>query len=111
PRRGRRPCPTRRSSDLIARAATAVDPTVLTEQERITRELIVQQAVALAAEIEVRSEEFSVSDGLSSPALWPLVALPIITVTDGELAEGYLERLAALPRYLETMAERQRAGV
>src|SRR5690606_41769234 len=45
----------------IARAATAVDPTVLTEQERITRELIVQQAVALAAEIEVRSEEFSVS--------------------------------------------------
>ena len=95
----------------IARAATAVDPTVLTEQERITRELIVQQAVALAAEIEVRSEEFSVSDGLSSPALWPLVALPIITVTDGELAEGYLERLAALPRYLETMAERQRAGV
>src|SRR5690606_12608505 len=95
----------------IARAATAVDPTVLTEEERITRELIVQQAVALAAEIEVRSEEFSVSDGLSSPALWPLVALPITTVTDGELAEGYLERLAALPRYLETMAERQRAGV
>jgi uncharacterized protein (DUF885 family) len=95
----------------IARAATAVDPTVLTEQERITRELIVQQAMALVAEIDVRSEEFSVSDGLSSPALWPLIALPIITLTDGELAEGYLERLAALPRYLEMVAARQRSGI
>lgn len=94
----------------IARAATAVDPARLTESERITRELIVQQAVALAAEIEVRFEEFSVSDGLSSPGLWPLVALPIITLVDGEHAEGYLERLAALPRYLQTLADRQRAG-
>ncbi|MGH3431610.1 MAG: DUF885 domain-containing protein, partial [Thermocrispum sp.] len=94
----------------IARAATAVDPARLTETERITRELIVQQAVALAAEIEVRSEEFSVSDGLSSPGLWPLMALPIITLIDGEHAEGYLARLAALPRYLQTLADRQRSG-
>lgn len=95
----------------IARAATDVDPAPLDESERITRELIVQQACALAAEIEVRPEEFSVSDGLSSPALWPLVALPMITLADGAMAGGYLARLEALPGYLETLQERQRTGI
>ncbi|MGH3450633.1 MAG: DUF885 domain-containing protein, partial [Haloechinothrix sp.] len=70
-----------------------------------------QQACAIAAEIEVRLEEFSFSDGLSAPALWPLVALPIITLTDATMAEGYLARLEAIPEYLATVAERQRAGL
>ncbi|MQA62000.1 MAG: DUF885 family protein [Actinophytocola sp.] len=95
----------------LARAATAVEPAELDESDRITRELIVQQSCALAAEIEVRLEEFSVSDGLASPALWPLVALPIISLADGAMAEGFLSRLDALPDYLHTLCERQRAGL
>lgn len=95
----------------VARAATMIDPETLSGPDRITRELIVQQACAIAAEIEVRVEEFSVSDGLSSPALWPLMALPLITLVDGAMAEGYLDRLAGLPSYLETLAERQRIGL
>lgn len=95
----------------VARAATAVAPSGLELADRITRELVVQQSCAIAAQIEVRPEEFSVSDGLSAPALWPLVVLPIITLTDAAMAEGYLERLDALPAYLEMVAERQRIGL
>lgn len=95
----------------VARAATAISPAGLETADRITRELIVQQACGIAAQIEVRPEEFSVSDGLSSPALWPLVVLPIIALTDATMAEGYLERLDGIPHYLETVAERQRIGL
>ncbi|MGH3518178.1 MAG: DUF885 domain-containing protein [Haloechinothrix sp.] len=95
----------------VARAATEVPPARLGAADRITRELIVQQACAIAAEIEVRLEEFSFSDGLSAPALWPLVALPIIKLTDVSMAEGYLARLEAIPEYLATVAERQRIGL
>ncbi|WP_034272796.1 DUF885 domain-containing protein [Haloechinothrix halophila] len=95
----------------LARAATDIDPTTLDESDRVTRELIVQQAFALAAEIDVRLEEFSVSDGLSAPALWPLLALPLISLSDDEMAEGFLARLDALPGYLATVSERQRDGV
>ncbi|MDV6013453.1 DUF885 domain-containing protein [Haloechinothrix sp. LS1_15] len=95
----------------VARAATAVDPVRLSDADRTTRELIVQQACALAARVDVRSEEFAVSDGLSAPALWPLVALPMIGLNSEEMAHGYLDRLAALPEYLATVAGRQRAGL
>lgn len=95
----------------VARAATVIDPNTLNSSDRITRELIVQQACAIAADIEVRIEEFSVSDGLSSPALWPLVSLPMITLVDGGMAEGFLERLSGLGDYLGTLMERQRAGI
>lgn len=95
----------------LARAATDVDPGPLDDTDRITRELIVQQAFALAAEIDVRVEEFSVSDGLSAPALWPLLALPLISLSDDETAEGFLARLDAMPGYLTTLSERQREGV
>lgn len=95
----------------VARAATAVDPVRLEPTDRITRELVVHQACALAAHIDVRAEEFSVSDGLSAPALWPLVALPMISLGSARMAHGYLDRLAALPGYLATITERQRAGL
>ncbi|OZM74662.1 DUF885 domain-containing protein [Amycolatopsis antarctica] len=96
--------------DIAGRAA-AIDPSGLDEVRAVTRDVVVQQANAALDTLDSRLVEFSVSDGLSSPAYSPLTMLPSLTLNDEAKARGYLARLAALPSYLDAVADRQRRGL
>jgi uncharacterized protein (DUF885 family) len=93
--------------DLAARAH-ALDG--LAPGDAVTRDVVIGQARVAVDLIDGRAMEFAVSDGFSAPALQMLLLLSDLKLVDGQKAEGYLSRLAALPSYLDTLADRQRAG-
>lgn len=97
-------------SDIAARAA-ALDAGELDASAVVTRDVVVQQANAMLDNLDSRLLEFSVSDGLSSPACTPLTMLPMLVLNEERKAADYLARLAALPSYLDTVIERQRRGL
>ncbi|WP_158887266.1 DUF885 domain-containing protein [Amycolatopsis anabasis] len=95
----------------VAARAEAIDRDALSEQDRVTRDVVVQQAKAVVDRIDSAVCEISVSDAFGAPALQPLLLLPQLTLNDAEKARGYLARLAAFPSYLDTVARRQRAAL
>ncbi len=95
----------------IAERAEALDTAGLTAVEAVTREVVIQQAKANIDMLDSRVDDFSVSDGLASPALHLLTLLPVLTLNDEEKARGYLDRLAGMGSYLDTLIERQRDAV
>lgn len=80
-------------------------------KERTTLDVLVNQAGARIDEIDTRLVEFTISDLFVSPAAGLLTLLPMIGVSDPEQGRAHLERLAAIPRYLDRVADRHRAGV
>ncbi len=99
-----------RFADIAARAA-AFDPAQLSPADRATRAVILQQAEDVATRTESRLVEFTICDTFSSAAGDLLFSLPMITLGSAEQAEAYLDRLAAVPAALDTLAQRHRAAV
>lgn len=95
----------------VAERAEALGVEGLSPAEAVTREVVIQQAKATADLIDSRVDEFSVSDGLSAPALHMLNLLPVLKLDDEEKTRGYLKRLAGLGSYLDTLIGRQRSAI
>jgi uncharacterized protein (DUF885 family) len=95
----------------IAARARALDPAELTPDDRITRSVLLEQADHVRARIDSRAVEYTVTDAFTAPASGLMIFLPMVGITERSHAEGYLARIAAIPRVLEQIAERHRAGI
>ncbi|MGA6166615.1 DUF885 domain-containing protein [Amycolatopsis magusensis] len=95
----------------IAERAAALDRASLGEVDRVTVDVLLSQARAHIDGIDSGLIEFTITDMFISPAVGLLTTLPMITVTEGASAEAHLGRIAAIPEYLERIADRHRAGV
>ncbi|MGH3880401.1 MAG: DUF885 domain-containing protein [Actinophytocola sp.] len=94
----------------VAARADAVDPSGLTADDAVTRAAVAHHARQLATEVDVRMVEYTITDLFVGPAAELLSILPMIGLADAAEARSYLNRLRAVPAYLETVAERHRAG-
>jgi uncharacterized protein (DUF885 family) len=95
----------------IAARATALDPSDLPADERITRAVVIQQATARVDDTDSRLIEHTVTDLFVAPAAVLLSLLPMVGLANADLAEAYLRRLAAIPAHLDQAADRHRAGI
>lgn len=95
----------------VASRASAVEPAGLTESDRRTRDVVLSQAHGAVDALDARTVEFVVTDMFVAPASSLLTLLPMVPVGDEPQARQHLERLAAIPRYLEQTLARHRAGV
>jgi uncharacterized protein (DUF885 family) len=95
----------------IAARADAVDPAGLSADDAVTRAAVAHHARQMVTEIDVRMVEYTISDLFIGPAAELLSILPMIGLTDAAEAGSYLNRLRAVPGFLETVAERHRGGV
>jgi uncharacterized protein (DUF885 family) len=97
--------------DEIAGRAEALDPATLTAQERVTRSVIIRQAVDMRTQWDSRLVEYAISDRFSAPAAEILFFMPMIPIGTPEQADAYIDRLGAIPAVLDAVADRHRAGV
>ncbi|WIV53412.1 DUF885 domain-containing protein [Amycolatopsis nalaikhensis] len=95
----------------LAARARALPTDDLTPEETVTREVVIASAEVEADRLAARSADIAVSDGLTSPALMLLLALPYYQLDDEKKARGYLARLTAIEPYLETLTVRQRESL
>ncbi|HJQ45461.1 MAG TPA: DUF885 domain-containing protein [Amycolatopsis sp.] len=82
-----------------------------TDEDRVTRDVLVSQARGYLDRISMRAAEYTITDLFVAPAASLLTVLPMIPVATDAQGEQHLGRLAAVPRYLEEAADRHRAGV
>lgn len=97
--------------ERLVERARALDVAELSDQERVTRDVIIDQARARIAQLQSRMVEFTISDLFVAPAASLLTLLPMVPVATPEQGSAQLDRLAAIPAYLDQVAERHRAGV
>ncbi|HEY0501456.1 MAG TPA: DUF885 domain-containing protein [Kutzneria sp.] len=90
----------------IADQARAVPDEGLSPSDRITRRTVVHEAESMIAQIEGRYVEFTVSNLMLTP-----VAGLLTSLIDVPLSDEFPQRLAAVPSVLETITQRQRAGL
>lgn len=77
----------------------------------VTRSVVLQQAAAMVDKISARLVEHTMADFLSAPAIRLATYIPRVVPTSSEAEVAYLQRLSAIPEYLDQAAERNRAGV
>ncbi|HEV7649540.1 MAG TPA: DUF885 domain-containing protein [Actinophytocola sp.] len=94
----------------IAARLEAVGPAGLTPDDVVTRAAAVHHAQQMVTEVDVRGVEYTITDMFAGPAAELLSALPMIVPNDAAEAGAYLARLRGIPAFLETVAERHRAG-
>ncbi|GHE87249.1 hypothetical protein GCM10017786_18650 [Amycolatopsis deserti] len=95
----------------FVRRAEAIDPAGLSAEDRVTRDVLLSQARGNLDRLDTHLVEFTISDIFIAPAVGLLTILPMIGVPDDEQGRRHLDRLAAIPRYLEQAADRHRAGI
>ena len=95
--------------DFVARAE-AIDPADLTEEERITRQVLMFEASTNAGAAETRQAELAVNHVVGFQAMLPVLAsqLPIETA---EHADQLLSMYGGMARGVDEMTERLREGV
>ncbi|MDT7724663.1 MAG: hypothetical protein QOI21_1239 [Actinomycetota bacterium] len=91
--------------------AGALDPAGLSAPDRVTRDVLINQAQGALDEIGSHWAGFNISGLFVSPAAGLLTSLPMIPVTGPEDAAAQLERLAAIPGFLQQSLQRLRDGV
>ncbi|OXM68824.1 DUF885 domain-containing protein [Amycolatopsis vastitatis] len=101
----------RAAYQALAARARALPSDGLTSEEAVTREVVIAAAEVEADRLGARAADIAVSDGLSAPALGPLLYLPYYKLDDEKKARGYLARLAAIEPFLATLTERQRESL
>jgi uncharacterized protein (DUF885 family) len=97
-------------AEHIAQRAAAL-PAGPDQQDALTRAVVVQQAMALAARSEAKLVEYTVAFPLTAPAAALLHSLPLLRPRGQDAERAYLSRLTAIPGYLADAAERHRAGI
>lgn len=98
-----------RLRDFAARAAS-IDPAVLTDDERISREVLVFVATTEADDTESRGMEIAVNPAVGFQAMLPVI-VPQLPITEPEHAEQLVDKYRDLGRMLGEMAERLGEGV
>jgi uncharacterized protein (DUF885 family) len=99
-----------RVQDIATRAA-ALDPSGLTADDLVTRDLIIHHTGEITDLLDTRQVEFTISDLFVAPAADLIMTLPMLALNTPEAQDDYLARLRAIPAYLAEVAERHRAGV
>src|SRR5689334_9303568 len=90
---------------IAEQAAASTDP------DRVTLAVVAQQADALLARVDARTEEFVVADPLMSEGAKLLAMLPQLEPSGAQAEEDYLVRLAAVPAFYRALADRHRDGL
>ncbi|MET1072424.1 MAG: DUF885 domain-containing protein [Umezawaea sp.] len=86
-----------------ARAADDVD--------ELTLAVVLDQADAVVRRIDARLVEHTYSESFAAPVTGLLGTLPLVRPTGEEAERAYLTRLAAIPRYLAQVTDRNRTGL
>jgi uncharacterized protein (DUF885 family) len=84
----------------IRDGALAVDATTLSEQDLLTRDVIISQTTCMDYMFKADATTYTVSAFPVAPASSLLAMLRMVGVTSGEQAAHYLDRLKQIPRYL-----------
>jgi uncharacterized protein (DUF885 family) len=92
----------RRAADLDVGAAPSVD--------QVTRDVVRSFAAASHDRKETGVLDVTVTDLFVAPPAELLSLMPFVSLTTPEQADAYLTRLEAVPRFLETIGERQAAA-
>jgi uncharacterized protein (DUF885 family) len=95
----------------VLERARALDEAELSAVDRITREVVLDQAQSSIDQIDTRLAEFTVSDMFVSPAAGLLSTLPMLSLEGPGQADAQLVRLAAIPDYLQQVVQRLRDGI
>lgn len=95
----------------ISERALALDEADLDPDDRVTRNVVIDQSQATLDQLDAKMAEFTVTDLFVAPAPGLLTVLPMLSVADEVQARSYLDRLVAVPDYLRQALERHRAGV
>nr|WP_232328390.1 DUF885 domain-containing protein [Kibdelosporangium sp. MJ126-NF4]CEL21229.1 protein of unknown function DUF885 [Kibdelosporangium sp. MJ126-NF4]CTQ96204.1 protein of unknown function DUF885 [Kibdelosporangium sp. MJ126-NF4] len=82
-----------------------------TDGDWVTRAVVIDQAEAIAARVQSRLIETEVADMMVSPIARLHSMLPTVQPKDEEAERNFFTRLAAIPEYLATAAERHRGGI
>ncbi|PRY36169.1 DUF885 domain-containing protein [Umezawaea tangerina] len=94
-----------RAVEIAERAGAADD------LDELTRAVAVDQADSVVCRVDARLVEHTYSEALSAPVTGLLGMLPLLRPTGEEAERAYLTRLAAVPRFLAQVTERNRAGL
>lgn len=97
-------------TDIVTRAK-AIDTARLSTESRTTRDVLIASAQARLESLDAKTVEFCISDGFQAPAMSMLMLLPMVPVATSGQASAQLDRLRAVPGYLEEAAERHRTGL
>lgn len=93
----------------IERRLAAVDPGGLDPAGRVNHAVLGRLAWAMRADLETGLWEATASaDGYSSPTGLMFMAVPAMSITGAADADRYLDRLAALPGFLDAVLDRYR---
>jgi uncharacterized protein (DUF885 family) len=91
--------------------ARELDPAGMSAPDRVTREVLINQAQGSLDEIDSRWAGFNISGLFASPAAGLLSSLPMVPVTDAGEGAAHLVRLEAIPAFLRQSLQRLRDGV
>ncbi|MQA12042.1 MAG: DUF885 family protein [Pseudonocardiaceae bacterium] len=94
--------------DDIRSRARAVEPA---DDDRITRDVLIQQAESTIDQIDARLEEYTIAPQFWAPAAGLLYLFPMIQLPSEKHGRDYLARLAGIPDYLAAVLARHREGV
>ncbi len=94
----------------LRRDIEALDPDTLSEQDAITRAVILEQLRYSDDAMAVGAVEYTVAAFPVTPSSVLLSYLRMVVATDAEQANAYRERLSEVPRYLGQAQERLREG-
>ena len=82
-----------------------------TDEDRVTLGLVVHQAEAILARLDARTEEFVLADPMDAQGARMLSFLPQLNINSEQAEKDFLVRLAGLPAFYETLAQRHRDGL
>jgi uncharacterized protein (DUF885 family) len=93
----------------IERRLSAIDPAGLGPADRINHAVLGRLAWAMRSDLEHGLWETTASaDGYSSPQAMMFMSVPAASLTDATAVERYVERLSALPAFLDAVMDRYR---
>ncbi|TDQ04315.1 DUF885 domain-containing protein [Labedaea rhizosphaerae] len=94
-----------RVTAILEQARTSSD------DDRVTLGLVVHQAEAILARLDARMEEFVLADPMDAQGAKMLSFLPQLNINGEQAEQDFLARLAGLPAFYETLAQRHRDGI
>jgi uncharacterized protein (DUF885 family) len=93
----------------IERRLSAIDPGGLGPADRVNHAVLGRLAWAMRSDLEHGLWEMTASaDGYSSPQAMMFMSMPAASITDATAVEAYIERLSALPAFLDAIMVRYR---
>jgi uncharacterized protein (DUF885 family) len=93
----------------IERRLSGIDPGGLGPPDRINHAVLGRLAWAMRSDLEHGLWETTASaDGYSSPQAMMFMSVPAASLTDATAVDRYLERLSALPPFLDAIMDRYR---